>query len=132
MTILVDPVLPEGFDSTPNEQRTRRELDAWWNRPYALSRPDGGYDVRCLDGGAWDRPTYYGTAPDLEAAELLAEAKLGQWLETRSRPTVLVESSKVLVILMPQRPDLEPTVLYQTEKMEDAARWIEANRARPT
>ncbi len=29
----IDPDLPEGFDNTRNEDRTKEELDAWWDRP---------------------------------------------------------------------------------------------------
>jgi hypothetical protein len=56
----VDPVLPRLFDQTANEDRPAKILDDWWDKPFAVTLPSGGYEVRCLDGGAWDRPTHYG------------------------------------------------------------------------
>lgn len=72
----VNPALPPGFDTTPNEQRDARSR-ALWCLPYIVTYtqhdfktpfpnwlrdwPDGTrYDVRCLDGGAWDRSTVWG------------------------------------------------------------------------
>lgn len=115
---LVNPVLPEGFDSTPNEDRSEHHLAMWWGRPFivlqtwaqaeagtiawqAQRRDDGDadalseeatealleeqraaffkhyptgeqYTVRCLDGGAWDRSTWWGDSPTLEGALDLA------------------------------------------------------------
>ena len=54
----VDPELPPDFDNTPNEERSTEELDTWWDRPFAQTRADGTLDVRCLDGGAWDRASW--------------------------------------------------------------------------
>jgi hypothetical protein len=84
--IPVNPRLPEGFDSTPNAERPASH-DRWWGRPYIetetgfnhasdLDRrawfaawPSGTrYDVRCLDGGAWDRSTWQGSFTSLEEA----------------------------------------------------------------
>lgn len=77
--IAVDPVLPENFDYTPNDARDDRSR-AWWGVPYIETYrsdepgflahyPQGvRYDVRCLDGGAWDRSTFLGAFGTLEAA----------------------------------------------------------------
>lgn len=71
-TIAINPVLPERFDDTPNDMRDDRAR-AWWGVPYVVTYRDtspafvrawGGpvrYDVRCLDGGAWDRSTVLGS-----------------------------------------------------------------------
>ncbi len=85
----LNPCLRPGFDSTPNEERDPQEIDDWWNLPYIQAVawddfesddaerrqswfahwPSGTrYDVRCLDGGAWDRSTSWGQAATLEAA----------------------------------------------------------------
>ncbi|MCP2223570.1 hypothetical protein M2226_009267 [Bradyrhizobium elkanii] len=56
--IPLDPKLPKAFDATPNEARSKTQLDQWWDRPYGLTRPDGRIEVRCLNGGAWDRSTH--------------------------------------------------------------------------
>lgn len=106
--VLINPKLPKGFDSTPNEARTASH-QKWWNRPYieTMSADDwetfykscddeyaekrwrdweaGGrqkwfdawptgvrYDVRCLDGGAWDRSTCWGMFASLEEALVCA------------------------------------------------------------
>ena len=95
--ILVDPILPRNFDNTANEMRPRPH-DFWWMRPYVAtysadkmwpesdesiessSRQEergawhkvwpGGirYDVRRLDGGAWDRSTFHASFATLESA----------------------------------------------------------------
>lgn len=44
----VDPKLRKDFDNTPNEDRSAKEIATWWDRPYAITMPDGSYDVRCL------------------------------------------------------------------------------------
>lgn len=81
----VDPPLPDDFDDTPNEDRPEWQTEYLWDRPYIQtiefsgspkyknqffeSWPDGKrFDVRCLDGGAWDRPTVWGMFANLEEA----------------------------------------------------------------
>ena len=77
--VALNPKLPPNFDSTPNEQRCDR-AHAWWGVPYVQTHTDtdpkfvaywGGavrFDVRCLDGGAWDRSTNHGQYGTLEEA----------------------------------------------------------------
>jgi hypothetical protein len=71
--IPVDPKLPEGFWSTPNEGRPARHA-RWWGRPFIRTYPHAAwpqgvrFDVYCLDGGAWDRPTAWGWFGTLEEA----------------------------------------------------------------
>ncbi|SFC82877.1 hypothetical protein SAMN05428997_11247 [Bosea sp. CRIB-10] len=77
--IPLDPKLPKAFDATANEDRSKAQLDQWWDRPYGVTRADGRIDVRCLNGGTWDRSTYLGTAADYDAACALAEAKQAEW-----------------------------------------------------
>lgn len=97
LKIPVDPKLPKDFDNTPNEDRPKSHK-RWWNRPYIVtctflpwpslteteievgrkkwyaSWPSGTrYDVRCLDGGAWDRSTWWGSFATLEEAIRCAE-----------------------------------------------------------
>ncbi|MDP2975215.1 MAG: hypothetical protein Q8N45_03265 [Anaerolineales bacterium] len=124
----VDPELPPDFDNTPNEERSTEELDTWWDRPFAQTRADGTLDVRCLDGGAWDRATFYGTAETVEAARSLAKAKLAKWQECRSAPTVCLNGSAITLMRMPQRPDDDGVVLYVAKDQQDATRWLEAHR----
>ncbi|MGB3222960.1 MAG: hypothetical protein WBB23_09175 [Desulforhopalus sp.] len=81
----VDPPLPKRFSDTPNEDRPDWQEELW-DRPYIERQecfantlegkeswfkawPTGiRYDVRCLDGGAWDRPTAWGMFKTIEEA----------------------------------------------------------------
>lgn len=74
--VLIDPVdQPDSF--TPISERPVDELLAWWRLPYVVtaSGPVGGYDVRCLDGGANDRPISIGSASTLSEAVEIAKAR---------------------------------------------------------
>ena len=124
----LDPDLPSRFDDTPNEDRSARELDTWWDRPFAITRPDGRLEVRCLDGGAWDRSTHYGIADDIAAAARLAAEKLATWRRFRGEPHVLGLEDRTQVVRPPQRPDQEYEVLYEAQQHADASRWLERYR----
>ena len=82
--IPVNPVLPKHFFNTDNAKRPN---SPWWNVPFVKvypcpwasdsehlagwleAWPSGTrYDVYCLDGGAWDRPTSWGKFATLEEA----------------------------------------------------------------
>jgi hypothetical protein len=89
MRIPINPRLPARFDSTPNDARPASHMK-WWGRPFIQTFGPGNalgdltgpareqwyrawpsgvrYDVRCLDGGAWDRPTCWGMFATLEDA----------------------------------------------------------------
>jgi len=56
---------------------------------------DGRIEVRCLNGGAWDRSTHLGIADGYDAACALAEAKQAEWLRFRERPCVLLDEGQV-------------------------------------
>lgn len=131
----IDPALPPNFDSTANERRSKAELDSWWLRPFAQSRPDGGLDVRCLDGGAWDRATYYGTAKDLDEAREIARTKLAAWQAIRDRPVAMLGESVFLLILEPNRPGMPRPVLFaagtQNDLKQVLARWDETRARDP-
>lgn len=118
----VDPELPEDFDDTPNEQRTKAEIDTWWDRPFCCSLPDGKFEVRCLDGGAWDRSTWYGIADTLEQAAEIARKKLASWKAFRTAETVLLDVDGTWVVRMPQRPDENITYLRRLEPGETLSR----------
>lgn len=126
----VDPRLPPGFDNTPNDERSAAELDRWWDRPFVCTRADGKFDVRCLDGGAWDRSTWYGVADDLGAARELARTRLARWQQARSAPVTLLDDGQIKLMRMPQRPDADMEVLYVAVDQADAARWLEVNHPR--
>jgi hypothetical protein len=120
----LDPKLPPDFDQTPNETRSNAELDAWWLRPFVQSRPDGAFDVRCLDGGAWDRATYYGAARDMDEAREIAHEKLERWLKMRDRPAMLLLDGCVLLTLEPNRPGMPRPVLFAGATQDSAADFL--------
>lgn len=64
--ILINPILPKRFDSTPNESRPDSH-EKFWYRPYILTG-DGQIVLRCYDGGAWDRSTNWGVFNTIEEA----------------------------------------------------------------
>lgn len=94
--ILINPVLPSGFDATPNRDRPADQR-RWWELPFIVTtsseaRTDAEekrwraawlsgirYDVRCLDGTSWDRSTLWGMFPTLEKAIARAKEGLPAW-----------------------------------------------------
>ncbi|WGR90657.1 hypothetical protein MTX26_34920 (plasmid) [Bradyrhizobium sp. ISRA443] len=125
--IPLDPKLPKAFNATPNEARSKAQLDAWWDRPYGLTLSDGRIEVRCLNGGAWDRSTHLGVADDYDAACALAEAKQAEWLRFRERPCVLFDADQVMVIRQAQRPDEAPQQLAAFPTAQAANDYLRAN-----
>ncbi len=123
--IPLDPELPHGFHDTPNEDRSKADLDAWWDKPYGVTLPDGKIDVRCLNGGAWDRPTHLGVADDYDAACLLAEREQARWCDYRTRPSLSMEGTgSVSVVRMAQRPDEQAQVLGKFGTADEASAWM--------
>ncbi|MBB4383595.1 DNA-binding protein [Bradyrhizobium sp. SBR1B] len=130
--IPLDPKLPKAFDATPNEARSKAQLDQWWDRPYGLTRPDGRIEVRCLNGGAWDRSTHLGIADDYDAACALAEAKQAEWLRFREQPRTCLDEGRVTVVRQPQRPDEEMLELASFATAEAATEYLRANFPEPS
>lgn len=121
----IDPVLPKHFDSTSNDVRSKRQLDEWWDRPYALSNTDGSLTLRCLDGGAWDRSTFYGHAENESAALELARSKLDWWRSMRARPVVYAdEMPELSLVRMPQRPDWDMEFILRSVSQEEIKAWL--------
>lgn len=126
LKLLIDPKLPKRFNDKANGCRSAQELNKWWDKPFAVLLADGQYEVRCLDGGAWDRSTVYGVASDLAAAEALAADKLNKWKKVRAQPHVtFCCDERWVVIRWPQRPDEEMELLYETSDQADAVLWLE-------
>lgn len=125
--IPLDPKLPKAFDSTPNEKRSKDQLDAWWDHPYGVTMPDGRIDIRCLNGGAWDRSTHLGVAASYEEACALAAVKQADWLRFRERPVASPQDGQFLLLRMPQRPDEEVITIGTFTTAEDANEFLRAN-----
>lgn len=120
----LDPKLPAAFDDTPNEDRDEKELDQWWLKPFALTLKDGKFEVRCCDGGAWDRSTWYGIADDFPAAVKLAQEKLARWCAYRDTPILMMEAEgKCAMIIESSRPNQERTVLATFPDHGQAIEW---------
>jgi hypothetical protein len=128
--IPLDPKLPSKFDNTDNRARSKAQLDAWWDHPYAVTRENGKIDVRCLNGGAWDRSTWLGQVDTYDEACALAAEKQAAWVRARSRPMTLMDVDGQYLVVMEQRPD-QPEIQrlagpFQTG--EEMKAWISANR----
>jgi len=123
--IPLDPILPEHFFDLRNEDRSKEELDAWWDHPFGQTRGDGTIDVRCLNGGAWDRPTWLGQAATYDEACELAAEKQGAWVKRRAQPTPLLDTPPKLIRIA-QRPDRSATVLKEFESMEALSAYVAA------
>lgn len=122
--IPLDPKLRRGFDDTPNEERSKDELDEWWDRPYGVTLPDGKIMVRCLNGGAWDRSTQLGVAPNYEDACKLAEEKQAAWVRYRGKPILYLDQPKRSLVIMPQRPDQPIRHLTYVDSAEQAEAYM--------
>lgn len=125
--IPLDPKMPKAFNETPNDARSKAQLDQWWDRPYGITLADGRIEVRCLNGGAWDRSTHLGVADDYDAACALAEAKQAEWLKFRERPRICFDVGQVLVIRQAQRPDEATQQLATFPTAEAATDYLRTN-----
>lgn len=122
----IDPELPPGFDDTPNDDRSDAEIERWWMRPFARKLGDGRYEVRCLDGGAWDRSTWYGIADDLEGARSLAKAKLAKWRSFMDTPVLTLDrESRCSLTVDSLRPGFPRAVLASFPDQALALQWLE-------
>jgi len=123
--IPLDPALPAHFFDLPNEERSKEELDAWWDHPFGQTREGGMIDVRCLNGGAWDRPMWLGQAATYDEACELAAVKQSEWVKRRAQPSPFLDQPPKL-IRFPQRPDQSLTVLKEFESIPALNAYVEA------
>ncbi|MGL9585674.1 DNA-binding protein [Escherichia coli] len=118
--IPLNPVLPKNFDCTPNEKRSKAQLDAWWDHPYGVTEHDGKIVVYCLNGGAWDRPSVLGFADNYDEACELAERQQARWVKTRSQPIFMYSQEPPFVLArMPQRPDHQQEIVAEFSSMDE-------------
>lgn len=54
--IPLDPTLPAHFFDLRNEDRSKEELDAWWDHPFGQTREDGTIDVEWVKRRAQPSP----------------------------------------------------------------------------
>ena len=100
-----NPTLPKNFDITPNEKRSKAQLDAWWDHPYCVTHNEK-FHVYCLNGGAWDRPTWLAQADTYDEACELAERKQAEWVARREQPIYYMTFEPPFqMVRQPQRPD---------------------------
>ncbi len=109
--IPLDPKLPPRFNRTPNEARSKDELDAWWDHPYGVTLPNRKIEVWCLNGGTHDGPTRLGVADNYIDACALAKDQQGFLVALRECPKVHREGLQWMVARLQQRPDGDVEVL---------------------
>ena len=127
--IPLDPKLPVGFDSTPNDQRSKSQLDAWWDHPYGVTQPDGSIVVRCLNGGSWDRSSNLGRASNFDEACTLADSKQAEWVRLREQPIFLYSIEPPFVLArQPQRPDQEQTIVATFDTVDELQRYLDVSQ----
>ncbi len=68
MKISINPNLPKHFYSTENSRRSKTQLKRWWCNPFVIGYEVEEYSVWCLDGGAWDRPTFHAQYENIDDA----------------------------------------------------------------
>lgn len=124
-TLPLDPDLPASFDDTDNDERPIQQLDVWWDKPYLVTNGDGTYTARCLNGGAWDRSTMLAEGATIEEATALGLAAQERWVKFRRQPVSLyVDGETWDLVVMPQRPDQDMTVLQTGLSAEQATAYI--------
>ncbi|EGC7113082.1 DNA-binding protein [Salmonella enterica subsp. enterica serovar Panama] len=127
--IPLNPVLPKNFDDTPNEKRSKSQLDAWWDHPYGITRPDGKITVRCLNGGAWDRSTVLGVADSYEEACELAEREQSAWVKRRAEPIFYYSGEAPFrAVRDAQRPDQEQTFVASFDTQDELINWLNSQK----
>ena len=118
--IPLDPKLPANFDDTPNSERSKKQLDEWWDHPYGITKPDGSITVRCLNGGAWDRSSVLGNASSYEEACVLAHDAQAKWVNTRQKPIFIYSNEPPFrLVVQSQRPDYEERIIGEFNTIDE-------------
>ncbi len=126
LDIPIDPKLRRGFDNTPHEDRSDAEIAKWWMRPFAVTRPDGTFDVRCLCSGAWDRSVFWGLAADLDQVQAIASLKLAEWQSFMNTPIVLIAGAdEFQMTIEALRPGFPRPVLATLDSQAAAKAWAD-------
>ncbi|PHM72359.1 DNA-binding protein [Xenorhabdus sp. KJ12.1] len=129
--IPLDPKLPPNFYETPSDERSKHELDCWWDHPYGITQKDGSIAVFCLNDVEAISPTYLGTGSDYYSACLLAQDKQADWVKIREKPVRTILSTapdRLFWVRKKQCPDDEMTIVSEEEIKREA---IESVRLDP-
>ena len=119
-TILLDPELPDAFDSNPMNKRSKEELGTWFDVPYAVTQSDGSLIVRCLDGSAWDRSSNYGHVRSISEALVLANKKFREIQIVRARPILRLDGPLFVVSRVAWRHDKPEVILGRFNDLSSA------------
>ncbi len=84
-----------------NEARTARWM---WDHPYGITKPDGSFTDRCLNGGARDRSSVL-AAKNLRRGLCPAHDRLCKWVNTRLKPIFMYSNEPPFrLVVQSQRP----------------------------
>ncbi|APM29169.1 DNA-binding protein [Klebsiella michiganensis] len=123
--IPLDPKLPVNFHNTPNGNRSKKQLDEWWDHPYGLIQEDGSIMVLCLNGGSWDRPSLLGVAENHDEACELAEKEQRNWVKTREQPIFRYSTNPPFELIRDsQRPDEEQVIVASFDTLEELHQYL--------
>jgi len=127
--IPIDPKLPKNFNDTPNGKRSKEELDRWWDHPYCTTS-EHGFDVHCLNGGAWDRASWLGRAKTYREACELADKKQSAWVKQREGPVVAIDGlpGPCHLILQNHHPHREDEVIGTFATLGEANKYLDQLR----
>jgi hypothetical protein len=122
----IDPSLPADFFDCHHDKRSEEQLDAWWDKPFAVTEA-GRLVVYCLDGQVQSMPTCYGSATSAAGAKELASANLTEWLAKRRKPVVtrFPEDGMYGVMRMAERPWSDSEVLEEFPDEESAKQYLD-------
>ncbi len=69
--ILVNPLLPKAFDDTPNDSRSKAQVEKWWGRPF----------IRTMTVEEWDKIYAERTDEYAEAGRAHWEKGRPEWMK---------------------------------------------------
>ncbi|MEW8929868.1 DNA-binding protein [Klebsiella pneumoniae] len=98
----------------------RSYLDEWWDHPYGITKPDGSFTDRCLNGGARDRSSVLGKVRTYEEACVLAHDAQAKWVNTRLKPIFMYSNEPPFrLVVQSQRPDYEESIIGEFNTIDE-------------
>ncbi len=105
---------------TPNSERSKEQLDEWWDHPYGITKPDGSFTDRCLNGGARDRSSVLGKVRTYEEAWVTAHDARAKWVKTRLKPIFMYSNEPPFrLVVQSQRPDYEESIIGEFNTIDE-------------